>query len=84
MPRRQLQTTQPITPQGVNIYYLLATSQNVFYSPAVLGMLEAHYSSAKYHVKESVMYALAAELQDGPIVCDWENARTLNVAVNQL
>lgn len=75
---------QPITPQGVNVYYLPATSQNVFYSPAVLGMLEAHYSSAKYNVNESVMVTLAAELQDGPIACDWENARALNVAVSQL
>jgi hypothetical protein len=76
--------TQPITPQGVNVYYLPATSQHVFYSPAVLGMLEAHYSSAKYSVNESVMYALAAELQDGPIVCDWGNTQALNIAVNQL
>jgi hypothetical protein len=76
--------TPPITPQGVNIYYLPATSQNVFYSPAVLGMLEAHYSSSKYNVKENVLYALANDLQDGPIVCDWENAQTLNVAANQL
>jgi hypothetical protein len=77
-------TTQPITPQGVNVYYLPATSQNVFYSPAVLGMLEAHYSSAKYGVNESIVYNLANELQDGPIVCDWENARALTISANQL
>jgi hypothetical protein len=75
---------RPITPQGVNVYYLPPTSQNVFYSPAGLGMLEAHYSSAKYNINESVIYALAAELQDGPIACDWENAQSLNIAVNQL
>jgi hypothetical protein len=76
--------TQPITPQGVNVYCLPTTSQNVFYSPAVLGMLEAHYSSSKYNINENVMYALAAELQDSVVVCDWENAHILNVPVNQL
>ncbi len=76
--------TQPITPQGVNVYYLPATSQNVFYSPAVLGMLEAHYSSAKYGVNESVMYSLTNELQDGPIVCDWEIAQALSATANDL
>ncbi|MGL4611427.1 MAG: ATP-binding protein [Trueperaceae bacterium] len=91
VPLQQQQSTpsttnnaQPITPQGVNVYYVPATSPNVSYSPAVLGMLEAHYSSAKYSVNESVMYALAAELQDGPIVCDWENAGALSINVNQL
>jgi hypothetical protein len=74
----------PITPQGVNVYYLPATSQNVSYSPAVLGMLEAHYSSAKYGVNESVTYSLASELQDGPIVCDWENVQALNATANDL
>jgi hypothetical protein len=76
--------TQPVTPQGVNVFYLPATSQNVFYSPAVLGMLEAHYNSAKYSVNESVTYALANELQDGPVVCDWENAQELAVTPNAL
>ncbi len=74
----------PITPQGVNIYYLPVRSQNIFYSPAVLGMLETYYSSAKYGVNESVTYALANELQDGPIVCDWENAQMLNVTATDL
>jgi Helicase HerA, central domain len=76
--------TQPITPQGVNIYYLPATSHNVSYSPAVLGMLESHYSSAKYGVNESVTYSLASELQDGPIICDWENAQALGATPNDL
>jgi hypothetical protein len=76
--------TPPVTPQGVNVFYLPASSQNVFYSPAVLGMLEAHYSSAKYGVNESVTYALANELQDGPVVCDWENTQELSVTPNDL
>jgi hypothetical protein len=76
--------TAPIRPQGVNVFYLPATSQNVFYSPAVLGILEAHYSSAKYGVNESVTYALANELQDGPVVCDWENAQALTIMPSDL
>jgi hypothetical protein len=76
--------TPPVTPQGVNVYYLPASSQNVLYSPAVLGMLEAHYGSAKYNVNETMMYNLASELQDGPIACDWENAQLLTIALNAL
>lgn len=73
----------PATPQGVNVYYLPA-SGNVTYSPAVLGMVEAHYTSAKHSVNESASYTLACELQDGPVPCNWADAIELSIAPQDL
>ena len=73
----------PIAPQGVKVYYLPA-SGTVTYSPAVLSMIEAHYSNAKHNLNETLTYALCCELQDGPIPCNWEEALDITLTPHDL
>jgi hypothetical protein len=73
----------PATPQGVKVYYLPASGE-VTYSPAVLSMVEANYNSAKHNINQSAFYALACELEDGPVPCNWENAVELSIAPQDL
>ena len=78
-----LTSTTPATPQGVKVYYLPA-SGDITYSPAVLSMVEAHYNNAKHNLNETVSYAFACEIQEGPIPCNWEEALELSITPQAL
>ncbi len=80
-----LSNAAPATPQGVKVYYLPASgSGTITYSPAVLSMIEAHYNNTKHNLSETLSYALACELEDGPVPCNWENATELSIGLQDL
>jgi hypothetical protein len=66
----------PVMPPGVDIFYLAASGagHGVVYSPAVVGQLNAHYSNAQYGVETTETMAMAALLDTGPVLLDWDNA----------
>jgi Helicase HerA, central domain len=81
--RATASSSSPIAPQGVKVYYLPASGE-VTYAPAVLSMIEAHYSNAKNNLNETMTYALSCELQDGPIPCNWEDAIDITLTPHDL
>ena len=66
----------PILPPEVDIFYLAASGagHGVVYYPAVVGRMDVHYSNAKYGLDTAETVALAAQLEDGPVALDWDNA----------
>jgi Helicase HerA, central domain len=76
-------SSSPIAPQGIKVYYLPASGE-VTYSPAVLSMIEAHYSNARNNLNETMTYALSCELQDGPMPCNWEDALDITLTPHDL
>jgi hypothetical protein len=71
----------PLSPQGVDVYYLPASGAGagLNYFPHLLGVVEAHYQSARYGVKLSRTYAQAYGLEEGFGDPDWGEALALNI-----
>lgn len=67
-------------PPGTDTFYLAAsgTDRGLTYYPAVAGRLDVHYSSARYHIDTTETVGFAAQVEDGPIPLDWDNAVGFN------
>ena len=76
----------PLMPDGVKVYYAPASGSGagLIYYPSVAGFLEAHYSSVTHKVNETIHLALAAELGDGPVALDWDDALELKLNASAL
>ena len=76
------ETTRPAAsgpargPAGVDTFYLAASGagKQLVYYPALIGRLDIRFSSTRYHVDSAQTLAFFSELQDGPVVLDWDNA----------
>ena len=66
----------PMVPPGIDTFYLAASGagHGVVYSPAVVGRMDVHYSNAKHKIDTTETLALAAQLEEGPVALDWDNA----------
>ncbi|MGD8256107.1 MAG: DUF87 domain-containing protein [Desulfobacterales bacterium] len=71
----------PVMPPGIDVYYLPASGagQGLEYFPALAGWIDVHYSSAKYKVATSHRLAMAAMLEEGPVVLDWDRAEEITL-----
>jgi hypothetical protein len=71
----------PVMPPGIEVYYLAASGagQGLEYFPALAGWTDVHYSSAKYKVATSHKLAMAAMLEEGPVVLDWDRAEEITL-----
>lgn len=69
-------TGPPPAPPGVEMFYLSASGAGagLAYYPAVLGRLDIHFSNNRYQIDTSETLALMAELEDGVVAVDWDNA----------
>ena len=76
----------PIMPQDVPVYYAPASGAGagLVYYPAVAGFAEVHYSSATHKVSETQALALTAEIGDGPVSVDWDDAEVINLDASDL
>ncbi len=66
----------PVVPPGIDAFYLAASGagHGLAYYPAVVGRMDVHYSDARYKIDTTQTVALAAELGEGPVPLDWDNA----------
>jgi hypothetical protein len=66
----------PLVPPGIDTFYLAASGagHGVVYYPGVVGRMDIHYSDAKFKVDTTETLALAAQLEEGPVVLDWDSS----------
>lgn len=66
----------PVVPPGIDAFYLAASGagRGLAYYPAVAGRMDIHYLNARYKIDTTQTVALAAELEEGPVPLDWDNA----------
>ena len=66
----------PLGPPEMDVYYLGASGagKGLVYQPAVIGRMDVHYDNKTYQVDTTETMALGAELTEGPVVLDWDNA----------
>ena len=69
----------PVLSADVPQYFLPVhgTGGPVTYHPAVLGVADVSFASAKYGVTEQRRVALLATMDDGPITLEWDNAERM-------
>ena len=77
----QVATAPPVIPPGVDVCYLKASGagQGLEYYPAVLGQLDVHYASARFKEDTMVTMAFAAQVEEGPVPLDWDNAMEIDL-----
>jgi hypothetical protein len=66
----------PSLPPEIDVLYLAASGvgKELVYYPAVTGLLDIHYYDARRRIDTTRTTALAAELGEGPVPLDWDNA----------
>ncbi|MFA6957770.1 MAG: DUF87 domain-containing protein [Thermoanaerobaculia bacterium] len=79
-------TAAPIIPPEIERWYLRASGAGteVTYEPAVLGVADVRYASAKLGVDHAERLALVAEIGDGPAGVEWENAGSVDLERSKL
>jgi hypothetical protein len=86
MPRTEAETFEFAQsapgPPGIDTFYLAASGagRQLVYYPAVIGYMDVHYSNARYNVDTKEPLALAAQLEEGPVPLDWDNAAEFDPA----
>jgi len=76
----------PVMPPDIPQYFLPAASSpdTVTYHPAILGVADLAFASAKYGVTEQRRVALLGSLDDGPIALEWDHAERVDIDVSAL
>ena len=74
-------TQAPVLSADVPQYFLPvhANGGPITYHPAVLGVADVSFASAKYGVTEQRRVALLATMDDGPITLEWDNAERIDL-----
>lgn len=74
-------TAPPIIPPEIERWYLRPSGAGteVTYEPAVLGVADIRFASAKHSVDHAERVALVAEIGDGPGGVEWESAGTVDL-----
>ena len=87
-PAASTATQRPVLPPEVAQYFIPARSEapagaTLTYHPMVLGAAEIHYSKAK-SVDLSQELTLLANINEGPIAIDWDQATAVDLPVQDL
>ncbi len=74
-----LASAPPILPPGIQSFFLPGSGagQGLVYYPSVMGKAEIHYSDVKLNISADKTIGLAAELSEGPVFLDWDQAREI-------
>lgn len=76
---------RPVVPPGVKQYFLpVSGSGEISYHPQVLGAADVRYASAKHGLDTSAELRLLAEIGDGALPVDWDNATEAALDLNAL
>jgi hypothetical protein len=69
----------PTLPPQIDSYYIRASGAGtqISYVPSIYGQMNIHYHNARYQVDQLKAVAVACELQDGPVVLDWDTTLEL-------
>jgi hypothetical protein len=79
-------TEAPVVSPGIESFFLAASGagQGLVYYPALVGRMDVHYTSNRYKVDVTETTAYAAEMDEGPVVLDWDNATEIDLDLASL
>lgn len=82
-----LNLVSPVLPPQVQQVYLpvkTMNAENIVYMPSVIGVADVFYNSAKYGVSACKRYAMIASLKNGMVTLDWNEAKHIDIDLNDL
>ncbi len=82
------QKGKPLLPPEISQYYIpirssADASTRLYYRPMLFGAAEVHYSDSKT-IDLTQQLTLLAEISDGPITLDWNQAKPIDVPIEDL
>jgi hypothetical protein len=78
-------SSRPILPPEVKQYFVPPTQTDaIIYYPQVLGSVEARVQSTKYRVDSAQIVQRLAEIGDGPVPINWDDATEINLELSRL
>lgn len=80
--RKRKADAAPALPPSVAQYFVPALMDAPVYYPRVLAAADLVFSSARYGVEAERAVVYTAEIEDGPVDVDWDNAEAIDVAVD--
>jgi Helicase HerA, central domain len=85
-PTSSATSSRPVLPPDVRQYFIPAArgERGHLYYPMVLGSAETRINSAKYRVDTVKTVQRLAELGDGPVAVDWDNATEITLDLSNL
>ncbi len=81
--QKQRYDAAALTP-GVEQYFVPGGNDAVTYFPRLIGGASLVFSSARYHVEDQRDVLVTAEIEDGPVMVDWDSAEPLDIAIEDL
>uniref|UniRef100_UPI002869816D hypothetical protein n=1 Tax=Deinococcus sp. TaxID=47478 RepID=UPI002869816D len=75
---------KPVVPPGITEVYVPTSQSGVQYHAQLLAVTQVRYSSTKYRVDVAGVLPLLADVTDGPIPVNWDEATELKVDPNTL
>ena len=82
-------TQRPVLPPEVPQYFLpmrtpSAAGSRVEYHPMLLGSAKVHYADTKLDIDADEVVIRLAEMRDGPVAVDWDDAEPCNLSEDDL
>ncbi len=80
------QSAPVLSPQIKQVYLPLESrmSDNLVYTPSVIGIVDVLYNSAKHNVTVSKNYAISTPLHEGPVPLNWQESNFLDLDIRNL
>jgi len=82
--RKRKADAAPALPPGVEQYFVPALMDAPVYYPRLLAAADLVCSNARHGVEAERAVVYTAEIEDGPVDVDWDNADAIDVAVDAL
>ncbi len=77
-------SAKPVVPPGITEVFVPATVPDVQYHAQLLAVTQVRYASTKYRLDVAGVLPLVADVTDGPIPVNWDEATELRVDPNAL
>lgn len=81
------ETEVPILPPQIKQVFLPASDskqEDIVYKPAIIGVTDIYYSSAKYGISENKTSVLVTPVSDDPVPLDWSDSRIVEISMDDL
>ncbi len=82
--RQRKSDAAPALSPGVAQYFVPSLMDGPVYYPRVLAAADLIFSNARYGIEAERAVVYTAEIEDGPVDVDWDNAEAIDVATDDL
>lgn len=83
-PKRKSDDSAPALPPSIEQYFVSGSGEDIVYHPRLVSGGDVVFTSSRYNIEDERAVLHTVEFDDGPIVIDWDNSESLDIAVGDL